>query len=136
MQQTISKPQLETVVLVSVLEASKQIVNSIYERFLKEFMDVLIMVRIREGEIGGYDIINYFHHKFDLLVSPGTVYSVLYSMEREGLIKARTIDRKRTYALTPKGEMTIRAISESGEVLEGFFTRLLEGCEPIATQVM
>lgn len=98
-----------------------------YNRFLKEFMDVMIMVKIREGETSGYDIINYFHQKFDLLVSPGTVYSVLYSMERDGLIKARGIDRKRVYTLTPKGETTIRIIHQSSEVVEGLLTGLLKG---------
>ena len=101
--------------------------NTIYERFLKEFMDILIMVRMREGETSGYDIITYFHRKFDFLVSPGTVYSVLYSMERNGLIKAREVDRKRIYTLTSEGEATIKAIHESSAVLKSFFSSLLEG---------
>ena len=109
------------------MEAPKQIVNSIYERFLKEFMDVLIMAKMKEGETSGYDMINYFHQKFDFLVSPGTVYSVLYAMERDEMIKARSIDRKRIYALTPKGEMTIRTINESSEVVVNLLASLLKG---------
>jgi DNA-binding PadR family transcriptional regulator len=111
-------------------------VNAIYERFLKEFMDLLIMVKMREGEASGYDILTYFHQKFDLLVSPGTVYSVLYSMERNGLIKARGVDRKRIYALTPKGETTIKAISESSELLQNFLKRLLKENTPVPKQLM
>ena len=114
----------------------REIVNSIYERFLKEFMDVLIMVKMREGETSGYDMLTYFHEKFDLLVSPGTVYSVLYSMERKGLIKARGVERKRIYTLTPKGEATIRTIQESSEVVQGFLKRLLQEREPVAAQLM
>jgi DNA-binding PadR family transcriptional regulator len=100
-------------------------VNMIYHRFLKEFMDVLIMVKMREGETSGYDVLNYFHQKFDFLVSPGTVYSVLYSMERDGLIAARGVDRKRIYALTPKGETTIKVIRDSSGVLESLLMNLL-----------
>jgi len=114
----------------------REIVNTIYERFLKEFMDVLIMVKMREGETSGYDMLTYFHVKFDLLVSPGTVYSVLYSMERKGLIKARGVERKRIYTLTPKGEATIRTIQESSEVVQGFLKRLLQEREPVAAQLM
>jgi DNA-binding PadR family transcriptional regulator len=114
----------------------REVVNTIYERFLKEFMDVLIMVKMREGETSGYDMLTYFHEKFDLLVSPGTVYSVLYSMERQGLIKARGVERKRIYALTPKGETTIRAIQESSEVVQGFLKRLLQEKEPAPSQLM
>jgi DNA-binding PadR family transcriptional regulator len=110
-----------------VRELEKTVVNAIYERFLKEFMDVLIMVKMRGGESSGYNILNYFHEKFDLLISPGTVYSVLYSMERDGLIKARGVDRKRIYTLTPKGEATIKAINESSTALESYFSSLLKG---------
>jgi DNA-binding PadR family transcriptional regulator len=114
----------------------REVVNTIYDRFLKEFMDVLIMVKMREGETSGYDMLTYFHEKFDLLVSPGTVYSVLYSMERKGLIKARGVERKRIYTLTPKGEATIRAIQESSEVVQGFLKRLLQEREPVPSQLM
>ena len=114
----------------------RDVVNTIYERLLKEFMDILIMAKMREGETSGYDILTYFHQKFDLLVSPGTVYSVLYSMERNGLTKARGVDRKRIYTLTPKGEATIKAIRESSGVLENFLTRLLKGNEPIPNRTM
>jgi DNA-binding PadR family transcriptional regulator len=88
-------------------------------------MDVLIMIKMGEEETSGYDVLTYFHKKFDFLVSAGTVYSILYSMERDGLIKARNEDRRRIYSLTPKGEATIKAIHESSEVLENFFANLL-----------
>jgi DNA-binding PadR family transcriptional regulator len=66
-------------------------IDAIYERFLKEFMDVIIMVKIREeGEASGYDLLSYFHGKFDLLVSPGTIYATLYSMERNNLVARAT----------------------------------------------
>lgn len=96
-----------------------------YHRFLKEFMDILIISKMREGETSGYDITSYFHQKLEFPVSPGTVYSVLYSMERDGLIKARGIDRKRVYTLTPKGEKTIKTIHESNESLEKLLVSLL-----------
>jgi len=90
-------------------------------------MDIMIMIRMKEGEITGYDILSHFHKKFDFMVSAGTVYSVLYSMERGGLIKARNEDRRRIYSLTPKGETTIKSIDQSTEVLENFFANLLRG---------
>jgi DNA-binding PadR family transcriptional regulator len=114
-----------------VRDLEREVVNKMYERFLREFMDILIMVKMRQGETSGYDLLNYFHEQFDLLVSPGTVYSVLYSMERDGLIKARGVDRKRIYTLAPKGEATIKAIRESTEVLEGFLRRLLKESVPM-----
>jgi len=98
-----------------------------HERFLREFMDILIMTRMRKKTVTGYDMITYFHERFDFLVSPGTVYSILYSMERDGLIEARNEDRRRIYSLTPKGEATIKAIHESSEALENYYANLLRG---------
>lgn len=103
----------------------KEFADTVYERFLKEFIDILMMVKIREAEATGYDLLVYFHKKFDLLVSPGTVYSVLYSMERNGFVKARMEDKRRIYSLTPKGKTTIKAINESYDALENFFSCLL-----------
>jgi DNA-binding PadR family transcriptional regulator len=111
--------------MMNVLRTQKDVVNEIYGRFLREFMDLFIMVKMREAKSSGYDIMTHFHHRYDLLVSPGTVYSVLYSLEREGLIKADDMGGKRIYSLTGKGEAIVKTISESGKVLEGLFSNLL-----------
>jgi len=75
-----------------------------YERIVKNFMDVLVMVELRDNPLSGYDVISLIHKKFNLLVSSGTVYSLLYSLERDGLIEGKLNDRKRVYVLTEKGE--------------------------------
>jgi len=38
------------------------------------------MTELRNGSLSGYDVISYIHNKFNLLVSSGTVYSLLYSL--------------------------------------------------------
>jgi DNA-binding PadR family transcriptional regulator len=119
-----------------VKNVEREVVSSVYERFLREFMDILIMIKMKQGEISGYDMLTYFNNKFDLLVSPGTVYSILYSMERKGLIEAQGIDRKRVYSLTTKGQATINAIRESSDVLESFLTRFFKESEPLPNQIM
>jgi DNA-binding PadR family transcriptional regulator len=48
-------------------------------------------------------------------------------MERDGLIAARGVDRKRIYALTPKGKTTIKVIRDSSGVLESLLMNLLKG---------
>lgn len=100
--------------------------NSMHERLLKEFMDVLIMGMMRNDELSGYDIISYIHEKFDYLVSSGTVYSILYSMERDGLITGKRVNRKRIYRLTRKGEETIKTINHSSNAFENFVARFLK----------
>ena len=41
--------------------------------------------------------------------SAGTVYTILYKMENDGLIEVtRTFERRKLYKITPVGEMCIR----------------------------
>lgn len=49
---------------------------------IKNFSDIFILAELRNGPLSGYDVIEYIHNKFRILVSSGTVYSILYSLER------------------------------------------------------
>ncbi len=68
------------------------VVRGIERRILNHFMDLLIMSALYcyGGRISGYDVIKYLQLKYHFLPSSGTVYSCLYSMEREGLLRGRT----------------------------------------------
>ena len=77
--------------------------------------------------MSGYDVISYIHNKFRILVSSGTVYSLLYSLERDGLIEGRWNERKRVYALTEKGKRTIETILNANEKIKSFLLNLLKG---------
>lgn len=73
-------------------------------RIVVDFLDVLILLKVKNGSLGGCDIISYVHERFNILISSGTVYSCLYHLERDDLIKGKTVRRKRTYTLTQKGK--------------------------------
>lgn len=100
--------------------------KSIHERLLKNFMDVLIMARLTNNSVSGYDVIAYVHKKFNFLISSGTVYSFLYSMERDGLIKGKRNNRKRIYTLTDKGEETIKVVQNANDEVQNFVAKLLQ----------
>jgi DNA-binding PadR family transcriptional regulator len=61
------------------------------------------MAELQNEPISGYDVISFIHNKFGFLASSGTVYSLLYSLERNGLVEGIWIERKRVYKLTEKG---------------------------------
>lgn len=48
-------------------------------------------------------------------LSPGTIYSALHCMERDGLIKSDVISRKRVYTLTESRRETTTAITNAKE---------------------
>lgn len=104
----------------------REILSQMYERLLKNFMDILILAELKNNDLSGYDVIQHVHHEFGFLISSGTIYSLLYSMERDGLIKGNWNSRKRVYTLTGKGKETIKVIQNSNRSMQNFMGRLLQ----------
>lgn len=102
-----------------------RIIKKMHERVIKSFMDTIIMSELQNGSISGYDVISYIHHRFGFLVSSGTVYSLLYSLERNGLVEGLWVERKRVYKLTEKGAKTIETIINSHDKIKSFITTIL-----------
>jgi DNA-binding PadR family transcriptional regulator len=117
------------VILTAVVSNERtegRILKKMHERMIKNFMDIIIMAELRKGPLSGYDAISYIHNKFNLLVSSGTVYSLLYSLERNGLVEGTWDERKRTYKLTEKGEKTIGIILNANDKLRVFLSNILK----------
>ena len=94
--------------------------DSMRERLFKRLIDVFVLVELKKKSMSGYDVISMLHNKYDVLVSPGTVYAMLYSLEREGLIEGRWDERKRVYGLTSLGlrdECLLKAAGEEVQLL-------------------
>jgi DNA-binding PadR family transcriptional regulator len=102
-----------------------KILKKMHERIIKNFMDIIILAELRIGPLSGYDVISFIHNKFHLLVSSGTVYSLLYSLERNGLIEGTWNERKRVYKLTDKGKKTIETVLNANDKIKNFITNLL-----------
>lgn len=106
----------------------REVLKKIHRRVVKSFMDVIVLAELKNGHpMSGYDVIGYIHDRFHILVSSGTVYSLLYSMERDGLIEGRWAKRKRVYTLTEKGDRKIEAIFNANDKIKGLLTSLLRG---------
>ena len=103
-----------------------KILKKMHERIIKNFMDIIILAELRDGPLSGYDVISFIHNKFHLLVSSGTVYSLLYSLERNGLIEGTWNERKRVYKLTDKGVKTIETVLCANDKIKNFITGLLK----------
>ena len=102
-----------------------EVLKKMHRRIVKSFMDILILAELRNAPMSGYDVIAYIHNKFGILVSSGTVYSLLYSMERDDLIRGIWAKRKRVYELSEKGERNIEAILNANDKIKSLMTNLL-----------
>ena len=107
-------------------KSEARIIKKMHERVIKTFMDAIIMSELQNGPISGYDVISYIHNKFGFLVSSGTVYSLLYSLERSDLVEGVWIERKRVYKLTDNGARTIQTILNSHDKIKSFMTTVLK----------
>ena len=68
------------------------------------------MVELENRPLSGYDIISMVFERFRFLASSGTVYSLLYTLERKGLVEGVLNEKKRMYKLTEKGKFTVETI--------------------------
>ena len=103
----------------------KPILREMQERIVRSFLDVLILAHLRKESKSGYDVIAFIHKKFNMLMSSGTVYSTLYSLERDGLIQSNLTQRKRVYTPTDEGKKIIQVLLNENEKIQQFVVNLL-----------
>jgi DNA-binding PadR family transcriptional regulator len=77
------------------------------KRIVKDFLDMVLLLELKKGlPKSGYDLTVMIGRRYEVSLSSGTIYSLLYALERDGLVEGRSTSRKRLYTLTPKGEET------------------------------
>jgi DNA-binding PadR family transcriptional regulator len=102
-------------------------VSAIKTRIIHQLLNIIILIEMTKREwISGYDIIELVNSKFQEPLSPGTVYSTLYAIERKGLIQGKTDGRKTLYQLTEKGENVIEILKNSEKVLTEICQKIYE----------
>jgi len=108
------------------MRSNLYIVDGIERRIFNDVMDLLVLSMLYgDGvEISGYDVIKYLHRRFRFLPSAGTVYSLLYAMERKGLLKGEQKGEKRVYTLTNKGKETAKVIFSAKDRIVTFVSAL------------
>jgi len=109
---------MQGAVLSEVVE--DDVIKDIEARIVRNFLDVVVLKELRTKPLSGYDVIEFVHKKFNMLLSSGTVYSLIYSLERNGLIKAVWNQRRRDYMLTEKGKEATRIILNARDKIKAF----------------
>ena len=87
-----------------LLEKEQKLKEGITERHVKAFLDLLILGILNGRSMYGYKIIGAVHKEFGVLLSPGSLYPLLHSLEDNTLIESRFNGGKIVYAVTLKGK--------------------------------
>lgn len=93
----------EVGVRMELSEGYKTHINNI----IKSNREIFIMLSILNGPMCGYDVIKNIFAKYDVFLSQGAVYPILYSMEEEELLWAeygKGDMRSKNYNFTIRGE--------------------------------
>jgi len=103
-------------------------VRELERRILYDFMELAILSLLyHEGShVGGYDVIKYLHRRFGFLISSGHIYSHLYALERNGLLRGRHDGRKRVYTLTKEGTDAAKMVVYARDRIGKFVSSILQ----------
>ncbi len=101
------------------------------ERFVKEYLDIVVLALIASKPMCGTDILDIVHRNFNVLLSPGTIYPLLHRLKKEGLLECECCIKKKVYKPAKGSEANIQRIldehSSANEFLNDFLkTRNLE----------
>ena len=87
--------------------------EELIQSLVKKNLDVIILSMLKDNPAHGYKIIADLHNSFGVLLSPGTLYPLLYRLVSEGLIDVESENRRKVYSLTSTGERRTREFVES-----------------------
>lgn len=76
----------------------------IVARHVKTFLDIVVLAMLNGKPMYGYKLIAAVHKEFGVLLSPGSLYPLLHSLEDNKLIKSSFQGGKIIYAVTTNGK--------------------------------
>lgn len=81
--------------------------NPFLKDIVKSNIDVIILKMLSEKAMCGFDLIKEINLKYNVLLSQGTVYPLLYSLKEDGVIQCEHKDgnmRSKIYFVTHNGQ--------------------------------
>jgi DNA-binding PadR family transcriptional regulator len=83
----------------------------LYERWVKGLAPLLALLCLRDGnEMTGYDLIKFIYQHFGVLLSPGTMYPILHSLQRNGVVTEQVQGMRKAYAIAGNGSRALRDV--------------------------
>ena len=72
-------------------------------KYVKTSLDLVVLAILNGKPMHGYRIMAAIHTEFGVLLSPGTLYPLLHSLEEKKLVESRVEGGKRVYEATSEG---------------------------------
>ena len=85
------------------------------------------MTVLNDTPTHGYEIIAIVHKEFGVLLSPGTLYPLIHSLEARGLIESNPMSSRIVYLVSPKGKQkfnsALNAFSHTVNTMSNFIKK-------------
>jgi len=98
-----------TILSGDLLDKSK-LSNDSIEKMVKDNLEAIILSLLQRKPMCGTDIIKIIHLEFNVLLSPGTIYPLLHSLKKKGLLTFKKRGKATTYTPTADAKLKIRSI--------------------------
>jgi len=87
-------------------------------------LDIIVMTVLHDTPAYGYEIMATVHREFGVLLSPGTLYPLLHSLEDKGLIVSSQDGGRIVYSASSRGKQkfneTLNAFSFAIDKMSAF----------------
>lgn len=100
------------------------ILGEVHTRVVKEFLDMLILIELRERSMSGHDVVSFIKDKFQISISQDTIHSYLNKLERDGLTRGELAQKRTVYTLTTRGRETAEAFLNARDKVLGLVLNL------------
>ena len=94
----------------NILISASALEEQFVQRYVKTFLDIVVLAILNGEPMHGYKIIAAVHKEFGVLLSPGSLYPLLHSLEKNKLIESRLQKGKKVYNATLKGKRRFQDI--------------------------
>jgi DNA-binding PadR family transcriptional regulator len=96
--------------------------------FRRIFLKFIVLKIVRDSPTHGYDIIKRIEQRSNGRWTPsaGSIYPILEGLEMNGFIQSEEIERKKVYAITPKGQIAFDRMTEKKRQLLLEMTRVID----------
>jgi DNA-binding PadR family transcriptional regulator len=100
--------------------------DSKIERSVKEYLDIIVLALIIDRPMCGIEILDVIHRKFNVLVSPGTIYPLLHKLKDEGLLEWEFTFKKKIYKVARGKEKNICNILDEHLIANEYLNEFLK----------
>lgn len=77
---------------------------------MKGYLKFFVLNQLSRKSLTGYSIMKEVKKTYGLKLSPGSLYPLLFKLEKEGLVVVKQNKRSKTYSLTKKGRSMLSKI--------------------------